>query len=588
MKNRNKLIVQYLPILLYPKHQFFLHLYLLKCCIPINFQILKFSNYFIYILLFLFLNSCSMKEKVDTIYCNARVYTVDSSFSIADAFAVKDGKFVAVGKRDVIENQYEAKETVDLQQKFVFPGFYDAHCHFYGYGLSLQQAKLAGTKSFSEVIEKLKEQAEKFPSGWLLGRGWDQNDWDVKEFPTNEELNRLFPERPIYLRRIDGHAALVNNKALQLANITKNTKIEGGKIEIINGEMTGILIDNAMTIIENIIPKPTKEEIKNALIHAQNNCFSVGLTTVDDAGLEPSVIQLIDSLQKSKELKINIYAMLDIYSNNFNEFIEKGIFKTDLLNVRSIKIYADGALGSRGAKLLDSYNDEPNNSGMFVISADSMRMFCNLAYKHGYQVCTHAIGDAANRFALEIYSKILKEKNDLRWRIEHAQVVDSKDINTFGKYSIIPSVQPTHATSDMYWAEKRLGNQRIKNAYSYKQLLQQNNWLPIGSDFPVEDINPLLGFYAAVTRKDTNSYPENGFQKENAISRIEALKGMTIWAAKSNFEENNKGSIEAGKYADFVVLDADIMTVAESEIFKINVNKTFIRGENVFIKSSTF
>ena len=522
------------------------------------------------------------KMKIDTLYFNAQVYTVDSAFSKVESFAVDKGKIVATGTKENLLTNYEPSEQIDLTGKFVYPGFIDAHCHFYGYGLDLQHADLKGSKSFDEVLERLQTHVQKYKTTWIMGRGWDQNLWRVKEFPTNEQLDKLFPDKPVLLIRVDGHAAIANSEALKRAGITLNTKIDGGSIVSKNGKLTGVLIDNAVELVKNIIPKPNIEEEKQSLMLAQHNCFTVGLTSLSDAGLPVKTIHLIDSLQKAGQLSMRVYAMLDVSDSNFVAFMQKGIYKTDYLNVRSIKMYADGALGSRGALLLQPYSDDVKNTGLSLTPIKQMIKNCKLAYKNNYQVCTHAIGDSANRMMLKIYGNILKTKNDLRWRIEHVQVVNENDFDLFAKFSVIPSVQPTHATSDMYWAEQRLGQERVKGAYAYKQLLQQNGWLAAGSDFPIENINPVLGFYAAVARKDFESKPESGFQKENALTREQALRAMTIWAAKSSFEELEKGSIEVGKFADFVVTDKDLMTTPENDIFNIKVLKTFIGGKCVY------
>ncbi|MBI9052975.1 MAG: amidohydrolase [Bacteroidales bacterium] len=527
------------------------------------------------------MTSCSKKVAVDLIVTNAKVYTVDNEFSITESFAVKDGKFVEVGSSDKISSKYISNQSIDLEGKYVYPGFIDAHSHFYGYCMSLLQANLRGTKSFDEILDILQEQDAKYNSEWILGRGWDQNDWDVKEFPTNKKLNELFPNKPVYIRRIDGHAAIANAKALEMAGITSTTKIDGGKVFIENSKPTGILIDNAMSLIAEIVPEEEIETSVKALKQGEKNCFAVGLTTVTDAGLYKSQVLTLDSLQKSNALKMRIYAMLEPNEDNLNHFVKKGIYKTDYLNVRSIKLYADGALGSRGAAMIESYSDDPDNNGLIVESTEFYHEMCKLAYENNYQVNTHAIGDSANRLILDIYSEYLKGSNDKRWRIEHSQVVHPKDVERFGKFNIIPSIQSTHCTSDMYWADERLGA-RIKNAYIYKELLAQNGWMPNGTDFPVEKIDPRLTFYASVVRRDLEGYPEEGFQIENALNREETLKSMTIWAAKAAFEENEKGSIESGKFADFIVLEKDIMEEAESDIPSIKILKTFIDGKSVF------
>ncbi len=530
------------------------------------------------------LNSCnSPKMKVDLIVSNATVYTVDDSFSVAESFAVKDGRFVAVGSGKEIESKYTSDQVLDLKGKTIYPGFNDAHCHFYGYGMDLMQyADLGGLSTPESIYQKLQERKVQLGEGWILGRGWDQNLWPEKSFPDNKRLNELFPETPVYLVRIDGHAAWCNAKALKLAGIDAKTQVEGGDILLENGQPTGVLIDNAMQLVFNLIPTPTDELKTKALLEAEKNCFSVGLTSVTDCGLPKETILLIDTLQKKGELQMQMNVMMDPSNENMDYFLKKGPYRTDQLQVSSIKLYADGALGSRGAYLLDDYSDQPGARGLLMNPESYFDDICRKAYDAGFQVAVHCIGDGANRFILNIYGKFLKDKNDRRWRIEHAQVIHPDDIALFGKYSVVPSVQATHATSDMLWADERLGNERIKTAYAYQQLLAQNGWIPNGTDFPIEDISPLKTFYASVCRKNPEGIPAGGFQMENALTREQALRSITIWAAKAGFEENEKGSIEAGKLADFVVLDTDLMKCQESDILKAKVLETVLRGEVVF------
>ena len=542
-------------------------------------------KYFLfYIATAMMIFSCkSQFNEADLIVHNARVYTVDENFSVQQAFAVKEAKFVAVGSNADIIKQYYSDNIIDADGKTIYPGFIDAHCHFFGFGSNLlKQADLVGTTSFEEVISVIKEHHKKYPSQWIEGRGWDQNDWEIKEFPDNKLLDEVFPDIPVYLTRIDGHAAIVNSIALKIAGITEDTKAVGGNFIINNEKLTGVLIDNAMDLVRDLIPKPDKEFNQKALLLAQQKCFEVGLTSVTDAGLDIETVLLIDEMFSDGSLKIRINAMLTPTDNNFKYFVINGPYITDRLTVRSIKLYADGALGSRGAKLIEPYSDDPDNNGLLIEKPDFFRSVCKMAIKNGYQVNTHAIGDSANRMMLNIYGEFLKGKNDLRWRIEHAQVVSPNDFDLFGKYSVIPSVQPTHATSDMYWAEDRVGQERIKGAYANKQLLEENGWIPLGTDFPVESINPLYTFYAAVSRQDLNGWPAEGFQTENALTKEEALRGMTIWAAKAAFEEDKKGSIEPGKFADFVILEEDIIITEIDFVPRVKVIATFSGGEKVF------
>jgi predicted amidohydrolase YtcJ len=533
----------------------------------------------------LFAVACKQKEyNADLLVKNAVVYTVDNKFNTANAFVVTGGKIVAVGKAEALEDKYTAHEVVDAGGKPVYPGFIDAHAHFYEYGLGLQEADLDNTHSWDEVIDSINVYARKNPEGWIVGRGWDQNKWRVKQFPTKAKLDSLFPVRPVILTRIDGHAAIVNQAALNLAGVKPGQTITGGQIESVNGKLTGILIDNAQRLVRHKIPAPSDQQTQSAFLDAQRNCFAAGLTTVDDCGLPYTMVNTIAELQHKGELKMRLYVMLSDSHDNFSYLFKRGIYKTPRLNVHAFKLYADGALGSRGACLLKPYNDKKNWSGFLLSDPKHFEDVAKLLVEKGFQMCTHAIGDSANRVMLKIYAGVLKGKNDRRWRIEHAQIVSPDDIKYFGDYNIIPSVQPTHATSDMYWAGTRLGKQRLKTAYAYKELLDQNGWLPLGTDFPVEQINPLYTFYAAFARKDLKGFPASGFQPENALSRREALQGMTIWAARANFEEKEKGSIEPGKYADFVILDKDIMKIHAADVPQVKVLKTYINGEKVYEK----
>jgi predicted amidohydrolase YtcJ len=529
------------------------------------------------------LSSC-FSQKADLIVYNAKIYTVNDKFDIAQAIAVKEGKIMAVGSDEEIRKEFSAAEEVDAQGKAVFPGFIDAHAHFYGLGESLQTADLSGTSSWEEVCQKLSDFAKTHPDGWLIGRGWDQNDWKNKDFPGKAELDRLFPNRPVLLTRIDGHAAIVNQQALTTAGIKESYTLTGGEIVAEKGKPTGLLIDNAIDLVSRKIPPASAAQAEKILLAAQAKCFASGLTTIDDCGVDAGLVGLVEKLQASNALKMRLYLMLADKEANYDYLFKRGAIKTDRLNVRSFKVFADGALGSRGACLLQPYQDMPNRKGFLLNNPQHFETVATQIAKHNFQMCTHAIGDSANRSILKIYNKVLGGKNDKRWRIEHAQVVAPADFELFGKANVIPSVQPTHATSDMYWAGDRLGHERLKGAYANQQLLQQNGWLALGTDFPVEDVNPIHTFYAATVRKDAKNYPEAGFQMENALTKEQALRGMTIWAAKANFEEKEKGSLEQGKFADFIILDQDIMTAASPTILKTQVLKTYINGEKVYEK----
>nr|WP_299422858.1 amidohydrolase [uncultured Emticicia sp.] len=541
-----------------------------------------FKNLLLSSLSFATFQLSAQKKTADIIVHNAVVYTVDNQFTKAEAFAIKGGKFLETGSSKNILAKYTAKQKIDAKGKPVFPGLYDPHSHFLGLGQMLSQCDLVDTKSYGEIIERLQKfEAQHKGDRWLIGRGWDQNDWDVKVFPTKELLDKAFPNKPVFLTRIDGHAAVVNSKAIELAKISPASKVNGGDVEVMDGQLTGILVDNAMGLVRRVIPQATDADKRKMLLAAQKECFKLGLTTVSDAGLNQDDIDLIDKMNKEGSLKIRNYVMVSLGIRNLDYFIKKGVYKTDRLNVRSFKLYADGALGSRGACLLKPYSDEPSKTGFLLLSAAELERSLTQIYNSGFQANTHCIGDSANRLILDIYGKLLKTKNDRRWRIEHAQVVDKQDVPKFGKYSIIPSIQATHGTSDMYWADERLGDVRIKTAYAFQDLLKQNGFLANGSDFPVEFVNPLYGFHSAVARQDAKNFPEGGFQMENALTREQALKAMTIWSAFSNFEEKERGSIETGKMADFVILEEDLMLAPKEKLRNVKVLNTYVGGEKV-------
>jgi predicted amidohydrolase YtcJ len=539
------------------------------------------------LLLLVIIGTLSCKEEpqptADLLIENATIYSVDDSFSKATAIAVKDGKIIFIGSQEELAKEnLKASKTVDASGKFIYPGLIDAHCHFYRLGQQVQLVDLVGTKSYQEVLYKIQEFQKANNKAFIIGRGWDQNDWEVKEYPTNKEINKLFPETPVAITRIDGHAMIVNETALKMAGIDINTSFSGGDIEQKEGKITGILVDNPMKLVRDIFPVASVEEDIEALMDAQDINFSYGITTVDDAGLMRSTIELIDSLQQAKVLKMKVYAMISNTPENLDYYLNKGVVKTDRLNVRSVKFYADGALGSRGAAMKESYSDRHDHFGALLSSVDDIEAVAKRIAATDYQMNTHAIGDSANYVVLKTYKDLLSGQKDRRWRVEHAQIVDPADFELFDEENILPSVQPTHATSDMYWAEDRVGEERIKGAYAYKKLLQQSKMLALGTDYPVEQVNPFLTFYAAVSRKDTSGYPDNGFLADQALSREEALRGMTVWAAYSNFEEKEKGSLEIGKAADFILLDHDLMTVEVEKIPQMKVRATYSNGELVY------
>ena len=533
------------------------------------------------------LSACSSKKRADLLITNAHIYTADSSFSTADGFVIKDGLFLAVGSASTLTDEYDADSTADLGGQPVYPGFYDPHAHFLGLGQVLSQADLVGAESYNEVIERLKTFYRKNPQViWLTGRGWDQNDWPGQQFPTREKLDAAFPNVPVALTRVDGHALLVNSKALRLAQVTATSKVAGGEVMLSKGgssaQPTGVLIDNAMQLVRRVLPRPDNADKTRMLLAAQQVCVGLGLTTVSDAGISPDEINLIDNLQKAGKLKIRDYAMVSLGEPNMDYFLKRGPFQTGWLTVRAFKLYADGALGSRGACLRQPYTDRPDTGGFLLLSPAELERVTKLLYASNFQANTHCIGDSANHLMLDLYGKLLKGRNDRRWRIEHAQVVSRGDVWKFNRYSIIPSVQPTHATSDMYWATERLGTGRVKGAYAFNDLMKQNKMIAFGSDFPVEAPNPLFGFHSAVARQDAKNFPAGGYQMENAVDRKSALLAMTRWAAYANFEDKLRGSITPGKQADFVVLDRDIMTVPNAQLRQTKVRQTWIGGERVY------
>jgi len=529
-------------------------------------------------------SSFGCKKNVDLIIYNANIYTVDDNFNVAEAVAIKNGLFFDIGENDILK-KYNTKESLDLNGSTVLPGLIDAHCHFYGLGLNQQEIDLVGTKSFDEILFKLKSQSVENKTV-IKARGWDQNDWEIKEFPNKDQLDVLFPNTPVVLERIDGHAYLVNQKALDMAQISTATKSNNGTLLKKNGKLTGVLIDGPMSLIDNVIPELSKTEKIQALLDAEKICFKNGLTTVDDAGLSKEIILLIDSLQNKKDLKMRIYAMISNSEKNLDYFLNRKPIKTEKLNVRSVKVYGDGALGSRGATLKFPYHDDKKNYGKLVTDPESLKKLASRIADANFQMNTHAIGDSTVKLLLNTYSKVLEKKVDPRWRIEHSQIIDLQDMEGFSN-KILPSVQPTHATSDMYWAEDRVGPSRIDGAYSYKALLNESNVIGLGTDFPVEKVNPFHTFYAAVARKDLSGYPDEGFQFQNALSREETLKGMTIWAAYLNFEEGEKGSIEKNKFADFIIIDRDIMKVDIKKAANTTVLKTYLSGELVYSNTKT-
>jgi predicted amidohydrolase YtcJ len=515
--------------------------------------------------------SCSPKEQVDLILHNGTFHSLNANNDTYEAVAIRDGKIVAVGPENEILNGYKSTSIYDMEKKHVYPGFIDAHAHLLGYSLMKNDLDLVGTTSWNEIVEKCKNFPIKRASGWLVGRGWDQNDWATQSegnvridgIPTNESLNTLFPQTPVVLIRIDGHAAIANDEAMKRAGVMV---------------ADGVLLDNDMTAVLNAIPKHSKKEKAELLVEGQQDCIAAGLTTIDEAGIDTDDLKIIDSLQKSGSFHLRVYAMLNASDKDFQYWMERGPdTSSSMLKIRSVKFMADGALGSRGACLKQAYADVLTTKGALLNDPGYFRFRFAAAYSRGFQVCTHAIGDSANAVVLKWYGELLEGVNDKRWRIEHAQVIDSADFAMFQQYSVIPSVQPTHAISDAPWAMSRLGGARLRYAYNYKRLLNYSNMLSLGTDFPVEIMDPLRTFYTAVFRKEYKEGSEV-FAANESLTPLQALYGMTVWAAVSNFEEAEKGSIEVGKLADFTVLNLDILKVTDKEMLRAKVDQTILNG----------
>ncbi|WP_140938714.1 amidohydrolase [Sphingobacterium lumbrici] len=530
-------------------------------------------------------SSCTTNTEVDLIVFNAKIYTVDSTFTTAEAFAVKNGIFIDIGTSEVILKRYKAKGTIDAKGHPIYPGFYDAHAHFFMFAELLDQADLTGATSVGEVIEKLKIYHLSHPKKkWIIGSGWDQNLWPDNLFPTKDSLDKYFPDIPIYLSRIDHHAAWINSKALEIAGLDSGKTVEGGLIMLDSlGHPSGILMDNATSLVFKHIPDATDINLLTSLRRVQDSLFSVGLTSIVDAGLNPDQLEILTKFYSQDSLKIRNYAMILANPYDIENYIRQGIYDSDRLSIKSVKLITDGALGSRGAYLLEHYHNHPSK-GFLLQSPTEFDEIIQLLANSPFQVNTHTIGDSTDLLILDAYSRHLKDGKNRRWRIEHAQVIAPDDFKKFSKFHIIPSIQPTHATSDMYRTEEHVDTERIKGTYPYKQLLRQYGLVVLGSDFPMKHFNPLYGYHAAVARVDKTGFPGGGFQMENALTREEALRGMTIWAAFSCFQEQKRGSIEKGKDADFVILEDDIMSAPDNQLRDIKTLRTVIAGETVFLR----
>lgn len=510
--------------------------------------------------------------------------------------AVGAGRILALGGRAEIEEAFSPSRRIDFKEGVVYPGFMDPHCHFLSYGLILQRAWLFEANSWEESVALLAAHRDRLRASggdgaaadaegapiWIQGRGWDQNRWEGRRFPTRELLDRVFPDEPVLAIRVDGHAAMANGKALAAAGIGPCTKVDGGTVVLSGGVPTGLLLDNAVDLVKKAIPQPDEATMRRALVEAQAKCLEVGLTAVSNAGTERREALLMKAMQDEGSLSLGLYVMLIPTDENIAEFASSGPVAAERLSIRSFKMFADGALGSRGARLLEPYADDPGNFGLFTLDPAELDRVCGVAASRGFQMNVHAIGDAAARLVLDAYERHLAPGNDLRWRIEHAQLIHDADLPRFRALSVIPSVQTTHATSDMAWTRDRLGASRMGRSHRYRDLLEQNGWLANGSDFPIESIDPLRGFRAAAFRKNDNGLPEGGYRPEQSLSRADALRAMTLWAARANFEEGLRGSLEPGKLADFTVLDVDLIDDPEERIREARVLATCIGGDLMY------
>ena len=527
----------------------------------------------------------------DLIVTHARIYTVDDSHPFVSAMAVRDGRVQFVGsEREVMQLRGTNTHMLDAGGQTIIPGMIDAHAHLFGLGEFLRDIDLTDTRSYETIVSRVATRVSETQSGkWILGRGWDQNKWGNTAFPTHDALTRVSPNNPVVLTRIDGHAILANAAAMRAAGVTAAAKDPaGGRIERnASGEPTGVFIDNAMSLVEKSIPPMTRDDMRAATLAAIGAANRGGLVGVHDAGEPRAVIDVFEELAKAGTFNLRAYVMISDDSAAIEHYFQRGpqsALYDGHLWIRSIKMYADGALGSRGAALLDPYADDAKNTGLLRTTPDHLRDVATRALRQGFQVGIHAIGDRGNRVALDAFDAALKAvpTADHRFRIEHVQVLDHADVPRFAQLGVIPSMQAVHQPSDMYWAPTRLGYARTLGAYAWRSLLATGVIIPNGSDFPVERVNPLYSFHAAVSRQDDDNWPPGGWFPEQKMTREEALKSMTIWAAFAGFQEQVTGSLAPGKYADFVILDRDIMTVPEAEILGTRVSATYIAGRAVF------
>jgi predicted amidohydrolase YtcJ len=524
--------------------------------------------------------SCMKGEKVDFILHNARILTMDEKFSEGEAMAIKDGNVVEVGPERQILNKYRSNESIDCMGKMILPGFIDAHAHMMTYARAKLSVNLFGVKTEEQLLIRCEKYAQKSNFRFIYGRGWDQTLWGSDSFPSNDKLNKLFPSIPVVLYRVDGHAVLANSTALKMAGITIKTNVEGGLIEVKGGKMTGILLDNAIQKLTERMPDFPAYQLEKQVLEIQEELIQFGLTEVHEAGVDEKDRDFLLKMNEKNKLKINVYCMLFPTTKNRIWAQKNGKFQKNRLTISSFKVIADGALGSRGAFLKKNYHDHADHRGFLTESVSEMNKIADFAKFIDYQVNFHAIGDSTGSIVLNIIKNYCSDKPDHRWRIEHAQVLDPKDWPMLQKYNVIPSVQPVHATSDQFWAEKRVGKSRMKGAYAYKSLMDQAGFICFGTDFPIELPNPFLTIHAATQRKNAQGLPLNGFKTQEAIDLNNCLKAMTFWSAMASFREDKVGSLEKGKLANFTVLLYPLKSEGD---FEENFSwKTFMEGTCIF------
>ncbi len=534
----------------------------------------------------------AQNQAPDLIVLNAAIYTLDSALPRAQALAIKDGRFILVGSNAEVDAIAGLQtERLEAAGRVIIPGMIDAHAHLPNLGRLLRTVNLKGTTSYEEVIVLVKRRAEQLKTGtWIVGRGWDQNDWDSREFPTHQALSAAVPRNPVYLERVDGHAALANAMALNLAGVDWRTEDpDGGKIiRDADGKPAGTLIDEARLLVASVVPPVSQRELVAQIQAGMREANRWGLTGIHDAGVGADTVELYEELAAQGQLTLRYYAMVEAGSPGLLELLGHGpriAMGDNMVWTRAIKVSADGAMGSRGAALLRDYHDDPGNRGLMLADYDSVLTVARLALENGFQLNVHAIGDRANRSVLDAYQEALSEYpgRDHRFRIEHAQLLAPDDIPRFAQLGVIPAMQGSHQTSDMYWIADRLGGPRLEGAYAWRSLRETGVIIPNGSDFPVEEVNPLISFHAFVTRQDADGWPEGGWFPKQRLTREEALESITIWPAYAAFMENDVGSISVGKLADFVILDRDIMTVPPDEILGARVLRTVVGGRSVYL-----